>query len=90
MKVSVYVRHQDDARGLFLGHADHTELDSVIEMFNKDSVDSRTVDLHDGVWWPLYLQSMDPDGYGLIGVQFAADGQQKNLIFEIIVGQPHE
>lgn len=35
MKVSVYIRDVDEMEGLFVGHAEHSELDDVVAMFQR-------------------------------------------------------
>lgn len=79
MKVPVYVREQNEAFGLFLGHAEHTELESVVELFSGPSPEE--------VYVP---NGFDPGNYQLIGTQLAADKQEKNLVFEIILGANDE
>lgn len=84
MKVAVYVRDLHEIEGLFIGHADHSELESVTDMFRRGD------EYPEAGTYDVYLPRMpfDPKTYVLYGAQFMHDRQEKNLIFEIILGTP--
>lgn len=83
MKVSVYIRDVEELEGLFVGHAEHSELDDVVAMFQRGQ------GYENNVTWDVYLSnaSFDPDNYQFEGVQFASDSKNKNLIVEIMLSQ---
>lgn len=85
MKIPVHVRDTYEGEGLFLGHCEHTELESVIELFNRQPQTGIPATLSSSNPWPLYLGDFDPDNYRIMDVQFAPDRQGKNLVFEIII-----
>ena len=86
MKIPVYVRATEEAFGLFVGHAEHSELPEVIQLFNRDPEVAPGINLPSDQWHNVYMDVIDADDYQFVGAQFAAQG--KNLVFEIILG-PH-
>lgn len=82
MKISVYLRDIEEAWGLFVGHAEHSELDDVVAMFQRGQ------GYEQNVTWDVFFPdaSFDPNRYQFYGTQFAADSKNKNIVLEILIG----